>query len=153
MKVGSSQNLAASGGGSANSLNRIPKDAFDVLFDGTHQNELHQVYQTILKFVNQCMEPLGTPVTDLIEQMHDGVYLIILAGYLSNYFVPLARYNIGPETDEEKMDNIYFAFTLMESTGLVTDNWRASDIVRKDQKTILRVLYDLFQAYTVAQDD
>jgi hypothetical protein len=94
------------------------------------------------------MEPLSVRVNDLTDQMHDGVYLTILAGYLCNYFVPLARYNMTPETDEEKMDNIYLAFTLMESTGLVTENWRASDIVRRDRKTILRVLYDMFQAYS-----
>jgi hypothetical protein len=61
-----------------------------------------------------------------------------------------------------KLDNVMFAFTILESMGIYDNKWNAIgmttfrnvlklsnvvDIVRKDLKMIIRVLFGLFQAF------
>ena len=124
-------------------------DAFDKLFQNEAQSEanIQQVTELILSFVNDNLEPMEVKVTDLALQMHDGVYIIILVGALANFFVPLSRYNLNPQTVEEKLNNVVFAFKLLESLGIKNPKWNAVDVIRKDLKAILRILYDIIEAF------
>lgn len=51
-------------------------------------------------------------------QFADGVYLVLLMGMLEGYFVPLYSFNLTPESFEQKVHNVRFAFELMTDAGL-----------------------------------
>ena len=53
-----------------------------------------------------------------VAQFADGVYLVLLMGLLEGYFVPLYSFSLTPETFEDKVHNIRFAFELMVDAGL-----------------------------------
>lgn len=79
----------------------------------------------------------------------DGVRLILLTGCLEGYFVPLYLYNLKPSTAEEKMENMNYAFRMIEDAGLPRPRNRPSEIVHNDLKATLRIVYSLFIKYKV----
>ncbi|KQK77253.1 hypothetical protein AAES_127361 [Amazona aestiva] len=48
----------------------------------------------------------------------DGVYLVLLMGLLEDYFVPLHNFYLTPESFDQKVHNVSFAFELMQDGGL-----------------------------------
>ncbi|KAJ8315441.1 hypothetical protein KUTeg_007591 [Tegillarca granosa] len=91
-------------------------------------------------------------VTDLEQQFHDGVYLVLLMGLLEGYFVPLYDFHLTPTTFDQKMElhtvhNVSFAFELMQDSGLAKPKARPEDVVNQDLKSTLRVLYNIFTKY------
>jgi parvin len=42
-------------------------------------------------------------ITDVATQFHDGVFFIVLAGTLANFFVPFKRYALVPQTINQKV--------------------------------------------------
>ena len=122
------------------------RDGFDTLIDHAPE-KLHFVKQSLMKFVNNYLEPLGFTVTDLEEDFHDGVRLILLIGSLEGYFVPLHQYKLRPESSEEMLANVSLAFNLMEEAGMPRPRNRPSQIVYKDLKCTLRLVYSLFIKY------
>ena len=73
------------------------RDGFDTLIDHAPE-KLHFVKQSLMKFVNNYLEPIGYPVTDFEQDFGDGVRLILLIGSLEGYFVPLYQFSLKPET-------------------------------------------------------
>ncbi|CAH3015675.1 unnamed protein product, partial [Porites evermanni] len=84
---------------------------------------------------------------------HDGVYLIFLLGLLEGFFVPLYQYYITPANKDQKVccteDRLvnnqgnplnFLLFCLFVSLFF-------ADVVQKDLKSTLRILYSLFQKY------
>lgn len=122
------------------------RDGFDTLIDHAPE-KLHFVKQSLRKFVNNYLEPIGYPVTDFHQDFGDGVRLILLIGSLEGYFVPLYQFNMKPQTTEEKMSNVLFAFKMIEEAGLPKPRNRPSEIVHRDLKSILRLVYSLFIKY------
>ncbi|XP_024612899.1 alpha-parvin [Neophocaena asiaeorientalis asiaeorientalis] len=80
-------------------------------------------------------------------QFADGVYLVLLMGLLEGYFVPLHSFFLTPDSFEQKVLNVSFAFELMQDGGLEKPKPRPEDIVNCDLKSTLRVLYNLFTKY------
>ena len=122
------------------------RDGFDTLIDHAPE-KLHFVKESLIKFSNSHLAKLGYPVTDLDQDFSDGVLLILLMGSLEGYFVPLFTYKQKPETTEDKMNNVSLAFKLMEEAGLPRPRNRPSEVVHRDVKSVLRVVYSLFIKY------
>ncbi|EHH23093.1 Calponin-like integrin-linked kinase-binding protein [Macaca mulatta] len=122
------------------------RDAFDTLFDHA-PDKLNVVKKTLITFVNKHLNKLNLEVTELETQFADGVYLVLLMGLLEGYFVPLHSFFLTPDSFEQKVLNVSFAFELMQDGGLEKPKPRPEDIVNCDLKSTLRVLYNLFTKY------
>ena len=59
--------------------------------------------QLLLGFVNKHLVKMGIQISNVANQFHDGVYLIMLIGSLGNFFVPLYNYHIAPTSTEMKV--------------------------------------------------
>merc|ERR1739838_890080 len=112
------------------------RDGFDTLIDHAPE-KLHFVRQSLMKFVNTYLDPIGYRVTDFEQDFGDGVRLILLIGSLEGYFVPLYQFKLKPETTEDKMSNVTLAFNMIEEAGLPKPRNRPSEIVHKDLKSTL----------------
>uniref|UniRef100_A0A8C0J5N9 Parvin beta n=1 Tax=Chelonoidis abingdonii TaxID=106734 RepID=A0A8C0J5N9_CHEAB len=83
----------------------------------------------------------------VVKKFADGVYLVLLMGLLEDYFVPLHNFYLTPESFDQKVHNVSFAFELMQDGGLKKPKARPEDVVNLDLKSTLRVLYNLFTKY------
>uniref|UniRef100_A0A2K6JR61 Parvin beta n=1 Tax=Rhinopithecus bieti TaxID=61621 RepID=A0A2K6JR61_RHIBE len=122
------------------------RDAFDTLFDHA-PDKLSVVKKSLITFVNKHLNKLNLEVTELETQFADGVYLVLLMGLLEDYFVPLHNFYLTPESFDQKVHNVSFAFELMLDGGLKKPKARPEDVVNLDLKSTLRVLYNLFTKY------
>lgn len=125
---------------------RCERDAFDTLFDH-HPDKLQVVKKSLITFVNKHLAKVNLEVTDLDTQFHDGVFLSLLMGLVEGFFVPLYDFYLTPQTFEQKVHNVAFAFQLMQDVGLAKPKARPEDIVNLDLKSTLRVVYNLFSKY------
>uniref|UniRef100_A0A667Y2D4 Parvin, beta n=1 Tax=Myripristis murdjan TaxID=586833 RepID=A0A667Y2D4_9TELE len=121
-------------------------DAFDTLLDHA-PDKLNVVKTSLITFVNKHLNKLNLEVTELESQFADGVYLVLLMGLLEDYFVPLYNFFLTPESFEQKVHNVAFAFELMQDGGLKKPKARPEDVVNLNLKSTLRVLYNLFTNY------
>ena len=55
-------------------------------------------FQSLLTFVNKHLSKVHLEVTDLDNQFHDGVFLILLLGLLEGFFVPLGSFYLTPKS-------------------------------------------------------
>uniref|UniRef100_A0A8B9LA02 Parvin, beta n=1 Tax=Astyanax mexicanus TaxID=7994 RepID=A0A8B9LA02_ASTMX len=122
------------------------RDAFDTLLDHA-PDKLNVVKTSLITFVNKHLNKLNLEVTELESQFADGVYLVLLMGLLEDYFVPLYNFYLTPESFEQKVHNVAFAFELMQDGGLKKPKARPEDVVNLNLKSTLRVLYNLFTNY------
>ncbi|XP_068026845.1 beta-parvin isoform X3 [Melanerpes formicivorus] len=127
-------------------MGRFERDAFDTLFDHA-PDKLSIVKKSLITFVNKHLNKLNLEVTELETQFADGVYLVLLMGLLEDYFVPLHNFYLTPESFDQKVHNVSFAFELMQDGGLKKPKARPEDVVNLDLKSTLRVLYNLFTKY------
>ncbi|XP_073669402.1 beta-parvin isoform X2 [Paramisgurnus dabryanus] len=127
-------------------VGRTERDAFDTLLDHA-PDKLNVVKTSLITFVNKHLNKLNLEVTELESQFADGVYLVLLMGLLENYFVPLFNFYLTPESFEQKVHNVTFAFELMQDGGLQKPKARPEDVVNLNLKSTLRVLYNLFTNY------
>ncbi|XP_078719660.1 beta-parvin-like isoform X2 [Lampetra fluviatilis] len=125
---------------------RFERDAFDTLFDHA-PDKLNVVKKSLITFVNKHLNKLNLEVTELETQFADGVYLVLLMGLLEGYFVPLYGFYLTPDSFDQKVHNVTFAFELMQDGGLGKPKARPEDVVNLDLKSTLRVLYNLFTKY------
>ncbi|XP_023603833.1 beta-parvin [Myotis lucifugus] len=107
--------------------------------------------QSLITFVNKHLNKLNLEVTELETQFADGVYLVLLMGLLEDYFVPLHNFYLTPDSFDQKVHNVSFAFELMLDGGLQKPKARPEDVVSLDLKSTLRVLYNLFNKYKNAE--
>uniref|UniRef100_A0A452V223 Parvin beta n=1 Tax=Ursus maritimus TaxID=29073 RepID=A0A452V223_URSMA len=107
----------------ASPLGHTERDAFDTLFDHAPDK------------------------LSVVKKFADGVYLVLLTGLLEDYFVPLHNFYLTPDSFDQKVHNVAFAFELMLDGGLKTPKARPEDVVNLDLKSTLRVLYNLFTKY------
>uniref|UniRef100_A0A8C8ZEF7 Parvin beta n=1 Tax=Prolemur simus TaxID=1328070 RepID=A0A8C8ZEF7_PROSS len=127
-------------------LHSSHRDAFDTLFDHA-PDKLSVVKKSLITFVNKHLNKLNLEVTELETQFADGVYLVLLVGLLEDYFVPLHNFYLTPDSFDQKVHNVSFAFELMLDGGLKKPKARPEDVVNLDLKSTLRVLYNLFTKY------
>ncbi|XP_043943981.1 gamma-parvin isoform X1 [Protopterus annectens] len=125
-------------------------DVFDDLFK-LAPDKVNTVIQAIIHFANSHLGHLGLQVKDIERQFADGVILLLLIGQLEGYFISLHEFHINPSSNAEMVHNVTLAFELLKEGGLMDNPVNPEDIVNKDIKTTLRVLYSLFTRHKVNQ--
>ncbi|XP_020892762.1 alpha-parvin [Exaiptasia diaphana] len=121
------------------------RDAFDALFDNAPE-KLGVVKKSLQGFVNRHLNKLNLEVTNIDTQFHDGVYFIFLLGLLEGFFVPLYQFHVTPANEDQKRQNVELALDLMRDSGLKF-HAKTEDIMKRDLKSTLRIVYSLFQKY------
>ncbi|XP_012966589.1 gamma-parvin isoform X1 [Mesocricetus auratus] len=124
------------------------QDAFDELFKLAPE-KVHAVKEAIVSFVNQKMESLGLSVQSLDTQFADGVILLLLIGQLEGFFLHLKEFYLTPSSPAEMLHNVTLALELLKDEGLLSHPVNPEDIVNKDVKSTLRILYSLFQKHSL----
>uniref|UniRef100_A0A8C6W1S8 Gamma-parvin n=1 Tax=Nannospalax galili TaxID=1026970 RepID=A0A8C6W1S8_NANGA len=126
-------------------------DVFDELFKLAPE-KVHAVKEAIVSFVNQKLERLGLSVQSLDTQFADGVILLLLIGQLEGFFLHLKEFHLTPSSPAEMLHNVTLALELLKDEGLLSYPVNPEDIVNKDAKSTLRVLYSLFLKHTMRTD-
>ncbi|XP_035577649.1 gamma-parvin isoform X2 [Canis lupus dingo] len=126
------------------------KDVFDELFKLAPE-KVNMVKEAIVNFVNQKLDRLGLSVQNLDNQFADGVFLLLLIGQLEGFFLHLKEFYLTPTSPAEMLHNVTLALDLLKDEGLLTYPVNPEDIVNKDAKSTLRVLYSLFQKHKLKE--
>ncbi|XP_028934367.1 gamma-parvin [Ornithorhynchus anatinus] len=113
-------------------------------------DEVHNVREAIVQFINQKMQNLGLSVSDLETQFADGVILLLLIGQLEGFFLNLKDFFLKPRNSEEMMHNVTLALELMKELGLLDFPIQPTGVVSGDTNTTLRVLYCLFAKHRLS---
>uniref|UniRef100_H0W156 Parvin gamma n=2 Tax=Cavia porcellus TaxID=10141 RepID=H0W156_CAVPO len=132
-------------------LHHLFRDVFDELFKLAPE-KVGTVKEAIMSFVNQKLERLGLSVQDLDTQFADGVILLLLIGQLEGFFLHLKEFHLTPRSPAEMLHNVTLALTLLKDEGLLSHPVSPEDIVNKDAKSTLRVLYSLFCKHKLKVD-
>ncbi|XP_077025247.1 gamma-parvin isoform X2 [Tamandua tetradactyla] len=119
------------------------KDVVDELFNLAPE-KVNAVKAAIVNFVNQKLERLGLSVQSPDTQFADGVILLLLIGQLEGFFLHLKEFYLTPSSPAEMLHNVTLALELLRDEGLLSYPINPEDIVNKDPKSTLRVLYSLF---------
>ncbi|XP_006888196.1 PREDICTED: gamma-parvin [Elephantulus edwardii] len=119
------------------------EDVFDELFKLAPE-KVSAVKEVIVAFVNQKLDRLGLSVQSLDTQFADGVFLLLLIGQLQGFFLHLKEFYLTPSSPAEMVHNVTLALELLKDDGLLNYPVNPEDIVNKDTKSTLRVLYSLF---------
>uniref|UniRef100_A0A8D2ATY5 Gamma-parvin n=1 Tax=Sciurus vulgaris TaxID=55149 RepID=A0A8D2ATY5_SCIVU len=122
---------------------RPAEDVFDELFKLAPE-KVRAVEEAIVSFVNQKLERLGLSVQNLDTQFADGVILLLLIGQLEGFFLHLKEFYLTPSSPAEMVHNVTLALELLKEGGLLSHPVSPEDIVNKDPRSTLRVLYSLF---------
>ena len=123
------------------------QDIFDrLLIQAPHK--LDDVKNALLQFVNTYLKQLGVQLESVDGQFHDGVYLIFLVALAEGFCLPLCDYHVTPVSRDQKLHNVGLAFSLMRDFNVMLPGHVTPDqILRKELKPTLRVLYALHQKY------
>ncbi|XP_045149052.1 gamma-parvin [Echinops telfairi] len=105
------------------------------------------VREAIITFVNQKLDRLGLSVQSLDTQFADGVILLLLIGQLEGFFLHLKEFYLTPSSPAEMLHNVTLALELLKDEGILNYPVSPEDIVNKDAKSTLRVLYSLFHRH------
>ncbi|KAM9230452.1 gamma-parvin [Dugong dugon] len=127
-----------------------PKDVFDELFKLAPE-KVNAVKEAIVTFVNQKLDRLGLSVQSLDTQFADGVILLLLIGQLGGFFLHLKEFYLTPSSPAEMLHNVTLALKLLKDEGLLNYPINPEDIVNKDEKSTLRVLYNLFHRHKLKE--
>ncbi|XP_044918428.1 gamma-parvin isoform X2 [Felis catus] len=126
------------------------KDVFDELFKLAPE-KVNAVKEAIVNFVNQKLDRLGLSVQNLDTQFADGVLLLLLIGQLEGFFLHLKEFYLTPTSSAEMLHNVTLALELLKDEGLLSYPINPEDIVNKDTKSTLRVLYSLFRKHKLKE--
>ena len=121
-------------------------DVFDTLFDSAPE-KVETVKQSLVNFSDRHLTPLDLGIKNLEDDYQDGTRFIILMSALEGYFVPMCYYYPSPKTTKEMTENVQHAMKLMKEAGLKKTKAQAKEIVEKDPKAIMRLLYNVFHKY------
>lgn len=136
---------------SSTDKDQASKDLFDELFKLAPE-KVSTVKEAIVSFVNQKLERLGLSVQDPDTQFADGVILLLLIGQLEGFFLHLKEFHLTPRSPAEMLHNVTLALSLLKDEGLLSHPVSPEDIVNKDAKSTLRVLYSLFCKHKLKVD-
>ncbi|XP_030896600.1 gamma-parvin-like [Leptonychotes weddellii] len=131
-------------------LDLSAEDIFDELFRLAPE-KVNTVKEAIVNFVNQNLDGLGLSVQNLDTQFADGVFLLLLIGQLEGFFLHLKEFYLTPTSPAEMLHNVTRALELLKDEGLLDYPINPEDIVNKDAKSTLRVLYSLFRKHKLQE--
>ncbi|XP_058936949.1 gamma-parvin isoform X3 [Kogia breviceps] len=126
------------------------KDVFDELFKLAPE-KVNAVKEAVVNFINQKLDRLGLSVQNLDTQFADGVILLLLIGQLEGFFLHLKEFYLTPKSPAEMLHNVTLALELLKDEGLLNHPISPEDIVNKDAKSTLRVLYGLFRKHKLRE--
>lgn len=105
--------------------------------------------KTFTKWMNNVLIKAGfEPVNDMVEDMSDGIPLIHLLFALKAGEI---EYNRKPILRISKMENVSFAINLIKSKGIGLVNIGAEDIVDKNKKLVLGLIWTIISRMTTSQ--
>ncbi|XP_037371104.1 gamma-parvin [Talpa occidentalis] len=139
----SAEQLTARGPPFSSEKAQPSEDPFDGLFT-LPPEKVSALKEAIIDFVNQKLDRLGLSVQDLESQFADGVILLLLIGQLEGFFLHLKEFHLTPSSPAEKLHNVSLALELLKDQGLLSHPVSPEDIVNKDARSTLGVLYSLF---------
>uniref|UniRef100_A0ABK0LES2 Parvin, gamma n=1 Tax=Rattus norvegicus TaxID=10116 RepID=A0ABK0LES2_RAT len=84
-----------------------------------------------------------------VKEFADGVILLLLIGQLEGFFLHLKEFYLTPSSPTEMLHNVTLALELLKDEGLCSYPINPEDIVNKDTKSTLRILYGLFQKHSL----
>nr|XP_048300927.1 gamma-parvin isoform X1 [Myodes glareolus] len=84
-----------------------------------------------------------------VKEFADGVILLLLIGQLEGFFLHLKEFYLTPSSPTEMLHNVTLALELLKDEGLLSYPVNPEDIVNKDAKSTLRILYSLFQKHAL----
>ncbi|XP_047406885.1 gamma-parvin isoform X3 [Sciurus carolinensis] len=82
-----------------------------------------------------------------VEEFADGVILLLLIGQLEGFFLHLKEFYLTPSSPAEMVHNVTLALELLKEGDLLSHPVSPEDIVNKDPRSTLRVLYSLFRKH------
>lgn len=128
-------------------LSQQQKDEIDDLFDHNPEG-VPRLCVVLTTWINDILRRISLEIDDVL-QLHDGVYLLMLIGFLEGYYIPYYEYRVPAKNDEEKLHNVRLAFEHLVDAGIYTHpRVRPADIVNKDLRAIARFLVHLYQSYS-----
>lgn len=122
------------------------KDVFDQLFN-ERNDKIEVVRKSLTFFVNKKLSKINIEIKSIETEFQNGLYLIYLMSILEGYFIPFGLYHETPLNFDQKLENMIFAFKLIEETGITLKRTRADEVVHGDVKSVMRVLYSIFIKY------
>jgi len=106
---------------------------------------------TMVRYVASELSCLGVEeemLEDVGVSFRDGINLIMLIGQLDGYFVSQHSYNIPADNDDKRLQNVKLALDLVVEAGCQrASKVRARDIVSGDVKSIMRVIYSIYEKF------
>ncbi|KAJ4200749.1 alpha-actinin [Fusarium falciforme] len=103
--------------------------------------------KTFTKWLNSKIEARALVVQDLVEDLSDGVILIHLLECLSHE--SLGRYASKPKLRVQMFENANLALDYIKSRGIQLTNIGAEDVVNRNQKIILGLIWTLILRFTI----
>ncbi|XP_059879980.1 gamma-parvin isoform X2 [Delphinus delphis] len=90
---------------------------------------------------------LAPEKVNAVKEFADGVILLLLIGQLEGFFLHLKEFYLTPKSPAEMLHNVTLALELLKDEDLLNHPVSPEDIVNKDTKSTLRVLYGLFRKH------
>ncbi|KAI7863377.1 calponin homology domain-containing protein [Spinellus fusiger] len=105
--------------------------------------------KTFTKWVNIKLDIKDIPhIRDLCNELALGVRLIQLLEIISN--TPIVRYNKNPRMRIQCVENVNMALEFIQQRGVALTNIGAEDIVDKNLKLVLGMLWTIILRFTIA---
>mmetsp|Transcript_2449 Transcript_2449/g.5806 ORF Transcript_2449/g.5806 Transcript_2449/m.5806 type:complete len:1868 (-) Transcript_2449:74-5677(-) len=104
--------------------------------------------KTFTKWVNMHLQKKGMKIEELESGFESGNNLINLIEILGQ--VSLGSYNKNPKMRIQKIENVGKALTYIKSTGVRLENMSAEDIVDKNLKLDLGLVWTIIQKFAIA---
>jgi coenzyme F420-reducing hydrogenase delta subunit len=67
--------------------------------------------------------------------------MVMLLSLLGGFFVPMNKWNVGPKTAEEKLQNVNTCIQLLTGLEIETERLKVGEIAQGDAKAIARLMY------------
>ncbi|ORX54534.1 hypothetical protein DM01DRAFT_1335671 [Hesseltinella vesiculosa] len=105
--------------------------------------------KTFTKWVNNKLDIQNLPhINDLTEDLASGVTLIQLLEIIGD--TQLGRYNRNPRMRIQFVENAHLALEFIKQRGVALTNIGAEDIVDKDLKLVMGMLWTIILRFTIA---
>jgi hypothetical protein len=104
--------------------------------------------KTFTKWLNTHLKTRGLSISELETAFENGIVLIALCEILSN--TSLGRYDKNPSIRIKKIQNVQTALKFIVNSGFRLENLSAEDIVDKNLKLILGLVWTIIQKFVIA---
>lgn len=129
------------------------QDVIDELY--LHRpDKIDVIKKAVVDFANKVLvnfdDVTELNITNLATEMRDGVKFMYMVCFLTEAYVSLSEFNAKSKdnnADDKLFYNIQLVMKHMELHGIDCSNINATAVIEKDETSIIRLLYVLFQRY------